>query len=173
MRTCRRSFAICARWLQSAKSMTENYGITAELISLLKQVEGWVPHPYICPAGYPTIGWGHRISSLDHPNITVEEGERILMADIRAKRAHALRLSPILATSPERYLAAVIDFCFNLGEGAYEGSTFRKTINLGAWKAAAVQLRKWINARDPKTHELKPLASLIKRREICAKWLEA
>lgn len=153
--------------------MTENYGITPELISLVKKAEGWVPHPYICPAGYPTIGWGHRIPSLDHPNITVEEGERLIQADLRQKRDAALALSPILAHSPERYLAAIVDFCYNDGEGNYEGSRLRKCINMGAWKAAAVQMRKWVFARDKDTKRLVKLQSLISRREICAKWLEA
>jgi lysozyme len=153
--------------------VTENYGLTPELISLVKKTEGWVPHPYLCPAGYPTIGWGHVIPSLDHPNLTVEEGEQLLMSDLRSKRDHAVALSPILATEPERRLAAIVDFCYNAGEGNYKLSQLRKAVNLKMWAAAGVQMRKWVWAHDGKTGELIKLASLISRRETCAKWLEA
>lgn len=153
-----------------------DYGLTPELIALVKKTEGWVPHPYICPAGYPTIGWGHRIPSLDHPNISVEEGEQLLMSDLRTKRDHALRLSPQLGAEPERRLAAIVDFCFNVGEGpkGYEGSTLRKCVNLKWWNTAADQMKKWVYARDPKRGNKKfKLQSLIDRRAICATWLEA
>jgi lysozyme len=152
--------------------MTKDFGLTPELVALVKKEEGWVDHPYICPAGYPTIGWGHRIDSMDHPSITPLEGERLLWADLRFHRDAALRLSPNLANEPERRLAAITDFCYNLGPTAYAKSGLRVNVNAGKWKLAGVQMRRWVHARDPKTGKMRRLAGLVSRREIAARWLE-
>jgi len=33
--------------------------VTEEGLNLIKRFEGFSPTIYICPAGYPTIGYGH------------------------------------------------------------------------------------------------------------------
>ena len=59
-------------------------------IDLAKRFEGFhrVPkhdphraYPYICPAGYWTIGYGH-LCQPDHPPISEEEGESYLAVDL-------------------------------------------------------------------------------------------
>ena len=72
-------------------------------IALAKRFEGFhrVPksdplrraHPYICPAGYWTIGYG-RLCKPDHPPIDEEEGEVYLRQDLRTVLAAALRYCP-------------------------------------------------------------------------------
>lgn len=152
--------------------MTQDFGLTPELYELLRDIEGFVAHPYICPAGYPTIGYGHRIPSMKHPSITKARAVELLTSDARFKRDAALKLSPGLADEPEARLAAIVDFCFNLGEGAYAGSTLRKAVDAKNWPEAAKQMKRWVYARDPKTKRMVKLASLEARREVTAKWLE-
>jgi lysozyme len=147
------------------------FGITPELVALVKKEEGWRSKPYICPAGYPTIGWGHRIPSLNHPEITLARGQQLLQSDLEFKRSSAVRLSPLLAHH-EQALAAVIDFCFNLGESRYATSTMRKLIDAEDWKGAAEQMKRWVFYRNPKTKRMEKHASLIRRRAITAGWLE-
>ena len=66
--------------------MTDNdFGITPELVVFVKRAEGWVGHPYRDQVGLPTVGYGHRIDSMDHPNITLVEGTDLLMQDLREK----------------------------------------------------------------------------------------
>lgn len=149
-----------------------DFGITPELVALVKKEEGWVDHPYLCPAGYPTIGWGHRISSMDHPPITVAEGERYLWADLRFHRDAALKLSPSLEQEPERRLAAITDFVYNCGPVAYAKSRLRVKVSEKDWFGAAVEMNKWVWATDPKTQKRFKLAGLISRRGITAKWLQ-
>lgn len=153
--------------------MSDRFGITPELVERLKFEEGLRLHPYLCQAGYPTIGFGHRVPSLAHPAITAGEAVQILQDDLVMYRDAALRLSPVLRQEPEQRLAAVIDFCFNLGIAAYAGSTLRKKVNLKEWKAAGAQMRLWVNALNPKTGKKAPLAALVRRRDYFAKWLEA
>lgn len=148
------------------------FGLTPELVAFIKDQEKWSAKPYLCPAGYPTIGYGHRIDSLDHEPLKPLEGERLLWQDLRFYRDAALRMSPNLAQEPERRLAAITDFCFNLGPSAYAKSGLRTSVNAGNWKQAARQMRRWIYARNPKTGKMRALPGLIARRNMAANWLE-
>ncbi len=145
--------------------MTTDFGITPELVVFVKRCEGWVGHPYRDQVGNPTIGYGHLIDSMDHPNITLSEGEDMLMSDLRAKRDALLKLSPILWLAPERRVAALVDFCFNLGEGAYEHSTLRRYVEAGDWSVAATEIKKWCHADG------RVLPELVARRNTEALWL--
>lgn len=148
-----------------------NFGLTPELLTALRKEEGWVPKPYICPAGYPTIGYGHRIPSMNHPSITEEYGEMLLLSDARFARDVALRHSPNLAAEPERRTAAIVDFIFNLGGGNYSSSTLKKCVDRGDWKEAAAQLQRWVFATDPKTGKKFKMAGLISRRARAGLWM--
>jgi lysozyme len=122
-------------------------------IDLAKRFEGFhrVPnndplrraHPYICPAGYMTIGYGH-LCDPKHPPITEAEAEVYLARDLMTALNATLRYCPVLATEPERRLAAIVDFTFNLGAGRLQTSTLRRRINQRDWSGAAHELRRWV-----------------------------
>lgn len=137
-------------------------------ITLAKRFEGFhrVPksdpllraHPYICPAGYWTIGYG-RLCKPDHPPIIEEEGEIYLRQDLRTALAATLRYCPVLATEPEERLAAIVDFIFNLGAGRLQTSTLRRRVNQRDWHGAGQELRRWVYGGG------KVLPGLVTRRE--------
>ncbi len=122
-------------------------------VQLAKRFEGFhrVPksdalrraHPYVCPAGYWTIGYGH-LCKPDHPPITEDEGEVYLAHDLRIAVAATLRYCPVLATEPENRLAAIVDFTFNLGAGQLQTSTLRRRVNQRDWEAAGRELNRWV-----------------------------
>ena len=122
-------------------------------IELPKRFEGFhrVPksdplrraHPYICPAGFMTVGFGH-LCAPDHPPITEAEAERYLADDLTTALNATLRYCPVLATEPENRLAAIVDFTFNLGAGRLQTSTLRRRINQRDWAGAAQELRRWV-----------------------------
>ncbi len=121
-------------------------------IDLAKRFEGFhrVPkhdphraYPYICPAGYWTIGYGH-LCQPDHSPITDEEGKWYLETDLQAALTATLRYCPVLATEPEGRLAAIVDFTFNLGAGRLQTSTLRRRINQRDWPAAENELGRWV-----------------------------
>lgn len=121
-------------------------------IDLAKRFEGFhrVPkydpqraHPYICPAGYWTIGYGH-LCDQNHPPISEDAAEDYLAQDLQTALRATLRYCPVLATEPESRLAAIVDFTFNLGAGRLQTSTLRRRINQRDWPAAALELRRWI-----------------------------
>lgn len=100
-------------------------------------------HPYICPAGYWTIGYGH-LCDQNHPPITEQQAEIYLASDLENALNATLRYCPILATESENRLAAIIDFTFNLGAGRLQTSTLRRRINQRDWPSSAHELSRWI-----------------------------
>ena len=136
-------------------------------IELAKRFEGFhrVPkadpglaHPYICPAGYWTIGYGH-LCDAKHPPITEAEADVYLARDLQTALAATLRYCPVLAAEPEGRLAAIVDFTFNLGAGRLQTSTLRRRINQRDWPAAGTELQRWVYGGG------KPLAGLVTRRK--------
>jgi lysozyme len=138
-------------------------------VDLAKQFEGFhrVPkfdperraHPYICPAGYWTIGFGH-LCKPDHPPITEAEAEIYLASDLQSALNATLRYCPILATEPKNRLASIVDFTLNLGPGRLQTSTLRRRINQRDWANAASELSRWVYGGG------KLLNGLVIRREI-------
>jgi lysozyme len=146
--------------------------VTPELLKHLKHEEGFVGHVYKCPAGYDTIGYGHRVDDPRHPPMTEAEATELLIEDVKHYESVALRLSPGLAQEPPHRLDAITDFIFNLGGAAYSGSILRLKVNKKLWTEAAEQMRRWCHYRDPKTGKMKVLQGLVDRREVAARWLE-
>ena len=136
-------------------------------VELAKRFEGFcrVPksdpgraYPYVCPAGFWTIGYGH-LCDAKHLPITMEEGEAYLTADMEYALRATLRFCPVLATEPEGRLAAIADFTFNLGAGRLQTSTLRRRINQTDWAGAALELRKWVHGGG------RALPGLVARRQ--------
>jgi lysozyme len=99
--------------------------------------------PYICPAGFWTIGYGH-LCDPKHPPITEAEAEVYLARDLQTALAATLRYCPVLATEPEGRLAAIVDFTFNLGAGRLQTSTLRQRVNQRDWPSVTHELQRWI-----------------------------
>ena len=114
--------------------------------------------PYVCPAGFWTIGYGH-LCDAQHPPITEAEAEAYLAQDLNMALAATLRHCPVLATEPEGRLAAIVDFTFNLGAGRLQTSTLRRRINQRDWLAAGQELRRWVYGGG------RVLPGLVTRRE--------
>ena len=114
--------------------------------------------PYICPAGFWTIGYGH-LCDPKHPPITEAEAEVYLARDLQTALVATLRDCPVLATGPESRLAAIVDFTFNLGAGRLQTSTLRRRINQRDWAAVEEELRRWVLGGG------KILRGLVDRRE--------
>ena len=120
--------------------------------------------PYVCPAGFWTIGYGH-LCDPKHPPITEAEAEVYLALDLQSALAATLRFCPVLATEPEERLAAIVDFTINLGAGRLQTSTLRRRINQRDWTSAASELRRWVYGGG------KVLPGLVTRREAEVAWL--
>ena len=120
--------------------------------------------PYICPAGYPTQGWGIVVPSMDVPPIAQEMADAILMRELPRYMTDALRASPVLAKHPRR-LAAITSFVFNLGAARYRASTLRKRVDAEDWAGACEEILKWNRGGG------RVLPGLVKRRKAEAELL--
>jgi len=136
-------------------------------VDLAKRFEGFhrVPksdpdraRPYVCPAGFWTIGYGH-LCDPTHPPISEDEAEAYLARDLVTSLDATLRFCPVLATEPEGRLAAIVDFTFNLGAGRLQTSTLRRRANQQDWIAVGQELRRWVYGGG------KVLPGLVTRRE--------
>jgi lysozyme len=132
---------------------------------LAKPFEGLSLVPYYCPAHYPTIGWGHLLSRdktaplSNFKSITLQEAELLLQGDVQEAFDGVIRLTKGI-TLTDNQLAALVDFTFNLGVGAFKGSTLLKLLKSNNFKGASEEFKRWV-------HEGKNvLPGLVKRREL-------
>jgi lysozyme len=142
---------------------------------MCRHFEGFRSKPYICPAGYPTIGYGTVYKpdgttvKMTDPPISKETAEAWLIHELKNNyMAGVLKASPKLIAEPMA-LAAITDFAYNLGVGRYRGSTLRRRINEQNWDEAKVQLMRWINGTSKGVFG--PMPGLVRRRKAEAKLL--
>lgn len=135
--------------------------VPEELLALIRRFEGLRLKVYLCPAGVPTIGYGHTGPEvrLGMPDISEAVAEGFLLQDAAGAWAMAGRLSPRLASYPLKQ-AAIADFIFNLGAARYKASTLRRRVDAGDWEGAAAEFRKWVWGGGRK------LPGLVARREV-------
>lgn len=112
--------------------------------------------PYICPAGYWTIGYGH-VCRQDTPEIGEPEAERLLYSDLQTARGQTLALTRWPLQAPQ--IDALTSFVFNLGISRYRASTLRAVINRGELDRVPGELRRWVFGGGQK------LPGLVLRRE--------
>jgi lysozyme len=133
-------------------------------LALGERFEGFSAHPYLCPAGKPTIGLGAtyyadgRPVRLTDPPISIDAARRLQVLTIqRVYLPAVLRLCP--GVRDPYLLAALIDFCFNLGAGNLAASTLRRRVNAGDLDAAYSEFMRWVRAAG------RVLRGLVLRRQ--------
>ena len=132
---------------------------------LCRFFEGFSSQPYICPAGYPTIGYGTvykpdgtKVTMQDEP-ISRKLANEWLMGELQNNyMTGVLKASPILIAN-ERLLAAITDFAYNLGVGRYRASTLKRRVDSNDLLGVETELRKWTKGGG------KTLPGLVKRRQ--------
>lgn len=134
--------------------------ITQAGLDLIKRFEGFSHIVYICPAGYPTIGYGHVVKLQERERfasgITREQAEALLRQDVQTAERAVLRLIAVPLTDGQ--FDALVSFTFNLGAGALQRSTLRRKVNRRDHVNVPAEFRKWVWAGGRK------LVGLILRR---------
>ena len=115
-------------------------------MELLKKSEGFRNRVYLDVAGFPTIGYGHRLLHPDSfPNgIDEPQAANLLACDVRDAEQAVQRLVKVPLTQGQ--FDALVDFTFNLGAGRLAASTLLKSLNAGRYDDAAEQLLRWDHA---------------------------
>ena len=135
--------------------------VTEAGLDLIKRFEGFSPKIYICPAGYPTIGYGHVVLAHEQDQfaggVTQAEATELLRKDVRIAERAVLRLISVPLTDGQ--FDALVSFTFNLGAGALQRSTLRRKVNRGEHEGIPSELMKWVMAAG------KRLPGLVRRRQ--------
>ncbi len=125
---------------------------------LIKLFEGFAPSTYICPAGHPTICWGHVVlpgESFDQP-MSEAACEDLLTRDLPRYERAVARLIEVPLSDP--CFDSLVSFTFNLGEGALAASTLRRLANAGRLAEVGPQFDRWVMAGAQR------LPGLVRRR---------
>ena len=125
-------------------------------VPLVQKYEGTVLRSYRDPVGIVTACTGHTGPELKMGQAyTRQQCEDMLYKDL-AQHADALACIRQPLTDGQR--AAFVSFAFNVGEGAFCGSTLVRKANAGDFDGACAELSRWTYAGG------KQLPGLIKRR---------
>ena len=129
--------------------------------NIIKRWEGLRLKGYLCPAGTPTVGWGHTGTEVYvGMKITMAHAERLLTADVQWAEQAIERY--VTAYVRQNQFDALVSFIFNIGSGAFAGSTALKRINNLNWQGAAEAMTWWNKARV--SGALTILPGLVDRR---------
>lgn len=130
-------------------------------VTIIKYYEGFVDHPYNDVAGYPTIGYGHRITleepHLLHQTLNKVSGEQLLKKDLCRYEEGVEQAVHVPLT--QNQFDALVSFTYNLGLGNLRRSTLLKKINQQDYEGAVQEFAKWKNANG-QTYE-----GLVQRRK--------
>ena len=128
--------------------------INAAGLRLIKRWESLRLEAYTCPAGVPTIGYGHTRGVRLGDVIDEPRAEALLLADIENFEAGVHRLLKVPLT--ENQFSALVSLAFNIGLHAFGGSTLLKRLNAGdllcadefmRWNKAGRQVLNGLTAR--------------------------
>lgn len=131
--------------------------------------------PYLCPAGYWTVGWGHVV--LDprgnqlkgaqnkqkarevYPNgLSLEEAAVLLKDDVRRFAAGVRRAVKVVPLSDNQF-CALVSFSFNVGHEAFSRSTLLTFVNQQLFDRVPQQFMRWTKSAG------KELPGLVRRRK--------
>ena len=122
------------------------------------QFEGFRSEPYKDLVGITTWGYGHAIKKNDvvPQSITESEATALLCADLVP--CETCIDDKVEVPLTQNQFDALCSFIFNLGTGAFSGSTLLKDLNAGDYASAAMQFTRWNKAGG------KEVAGLTRRR---------
>jgi len=133
-------------------------------LDLIKHYEGWRASVYMCSAARATIGYGSTWDrngdavTLEHADITPQQGEYLLLREVRHSEATIRKL--IKAELTPNMFSSLCSFVYNVGSGNFQRSTLRMKLNRGQYTDASNEFRKWKKAGGKTIRGL-----VIRRRE--------
>ena len=110
-------------------------------LDLIKQFEGFKDYVYICPAGKPTIGYGHVIDSKlvaltkAAPRMTREKAEQLLKGDV--KEAEDAINSSVKVNISQGQFDALVSLIYNWGGYNFKISNGLRKLNAGDYNGAS------------------------------------
>lgn len=115
-------------------------------VALVEKHEGFRAQVYKDGAGYPTIGYGHRLTPGESfPNgVTLEQATELLKKDLQTAETAVNTL--VKTPLSQSQFDALVDFTYNVGAGNLEASTLLAELNKGDYSAVPGEFVKWVYA---------------------------
>jgi len=127
-------------------------------LALTKSFEGLRLESYQDVGGVWTVGYGHTGPDLlAGMKISQADADALLRSDLAAAVACVNRAVTQEISQPQ--FDALVDFCFNVGQGNLLKSSLLRYVNLGEFESAAAQFLLWVNAGG------KRVEGLVRRRQ--------
>jgi len=110
-------------------------------LDLIKQFEGFRDYVYMCPAGLPTIGYGHVIDqklialTKASPRMTREKAEQLLKNDV--KKAENAINSSVKVNISQGQFDALVSLIYNWGAYNFKISKGLQKLNARNYSGAA------------------------------------
>lgn len=126
-------------------------------LELIRSFESFSATVYICPAGKPTVGYGHVVKPAERfaRPINREMAENLLLRDCWwVERV----VNDLPLPLEQHEFDALVSFVFNVGSGNFADSTLRRKLVAGDKAGAADEFLRWDRAGG------KRLAGLTSRR---------
>ena len=119
--------------------------INEQGLALVKELEECRLDAYLCPAGVPTIGYGHTFAVEMGQTIGEAEADALLREDLKDAEEAVDRL--VTTQINDNQFSALTSFVFNVGSGAFERSTLLAILNANAGAdTVAAQFLRWNKA---------------------------
>jgi lysozyme len=128
----------------TSKELTGQSDAYSKALSLIVEFEGFSAKAYPDADGY-SIGYGHFIRKGDPYDsssvIPESEGYALLEQDARASQTCVANAVKVSLT--DNQTAALISLTYNIGCGAFRGSTLLRKLNEGDADGAALEFARW------------------------------
>lgn len=144
--------------MPSGQEEKEGVRLTQAGVDLIKRSEGLSLHSYRCTSGKLTIGYGHTGQKARRGRITKLEAENLLEQDL-IKYERIVRNRVKVRINNDQY-TALVSFTFNVGEGAFSGSSLLRKLNNADYCGAAKEFTRWVRGNNQRI-----LGGLVKRRQ--------
>ncbi|MFK7888037.1 MAG: LysM peptidoglycan-binding domain-containing protein [Gammaproteobacteria bacterium] len=125
-------------------------------VDLIKSFEGLRLNSYQDSGGVWTIGYGHTSGVGPGQTITQAQADSFLRQDVQWAE-NAVRDNVDVPLTQNQF-DALVSFTFNVGAGAFAGSTLLRNLNAGDYAGAQEQFGRWVNADGQR------LEGLVRRR---------
>lgn len=124
---------------------------------IIKKFEGLKLKAYQDSAGVWTIGYGETKNVSPGMQISIDQADKYLKARLSVLEEEIQTLVKVPLNNNQ--LSALESFCYNLGIGAFAGSTMLRLINKEDFKGAVAEFHKWIYVKG------KIIQGLVNRRD--------
>ncbi len=124
---------------------------------LFKEWEGLVTHEYLDSGSAPTIGIGHLLTRSERTSGKITIGGQALdyrnglteqqcwdLLDLDLSGSEAVVNEAVKVSLNQNQFDALVSFVFNVGDGAFRGSTLLRLLNQGQLDQVPAQLQRWV-----------------------------